>query len=160
MVNVGIGVYSLSDVLAMVSSRYHTLLPYITVTEINIIQEEFLDWQLMETNEIPSSVWESALIVDGHVKHYRMDVLWSFLGKMKRADGLYRFPKLAKVVQLVLILPHSNAEEERVFSLINKNKTKFRSNLQLDGTLSSIISVQLANLEPCAKYEPPKSVLE
>ena len=51
-------------------------------------------------------------------KYYRMDVIWSFLGKMKRADGLCRFAKLAGVVQLVLTLPHSNAQEERVFSII------------------------------------------
>ena len=60
----------------------------------------------------------------------------------------------------MLILPHSNSEEEQVFSLISKNKTKFRSNLQLDGTLSSIITIKLANLELCNKYEPPKSILE
>ena len=65
-----------------------------------------------------------------------------------------------RVVQLVVILPHTNAQEERVFSTISKNKTKFRPYLQLDGILSSIISVKLANLEPCNEYEPPKIVLE
>ena len=130
------------------------------MAEINSVQEEFLDWQLMESNEIPSAIWESALIVDGATKHYRIDVIWSFLGKMNRADGLCRFAKLARVAQLVLILPHSNALEERVFSMISKNKTNFRPNLQLDGTLSSIISVKLANLEPCNECEPPKIVLE
>ena len=49
-----------------------------------------------------------------------------------------------RVVQLVVILPHTNAQEERVFSTISKNKTKFRPYLQLDGILSSIISVKLA----------------
>ena len=64
----------------------------------------------MKSNEIPSAIWESALIVDGATKHYRMNVILLFLGKMKRADGLCRFAKLARVVQSVLILlPHSNA---------------------------------------------------
>ena len=139
--------------------REKVIFPHLLVAEINSVQEEFLDWQLMESNEIPSAIWESALILYGATKHYRMDVM-SFLGKMKRADGLCRFAKLARVAQLVLILPHSNAQEERVFSMISKNKTKFRPNLQLDGTLSSIISVKLANLEPCNECEPPKIVLE
>ena len=65
---------------------------------------------------------------------------------------------LARVA--VLTLPHSNAEEERVFSLITKNKTKFRPNLKLNGTLSSILTIKLANTEPCHKYEPTKEVLE
>ena len=64
------------------------------------------------------------------------------------------------MAQLVLTLPHSNAEEERVFSLINKNKTKFRPNLSLDGTLSSIVTVKLANPEPSAKFEPPPDVVQ
>ena len=53
--------------------------------------------------------------------------------------------RLSKVAQLALILPHSNAEEKRVFSLINKNKTAFRPYLSLDQTLSSIVAVKLAN---------------
>ena len=73
---------------------------------------------------------------------------------MKKTAGRVR------VVQLVVKLPHSNAQEERVFSMISKNKTRFRPYLQLDGILSSIISVKLANLEPCNEYKPPKIVLE
>ena len=40
---------------------------------------------------------------------------------------------------LVLTLPHSNVEEERV---VIKNKTKFRPSLKLDGTLSSILTIK------------------
>ena len=67
---------------------------------------------------------------------------------------------LATVALLVLTLPHSNAEEECVFSLVTKNKTKFRPSLKLDGTLSSIITLKLANSEPCHKYELPNEVLK
>ena len=51
-------------------------------------------------------------------------------------DGALKLKKLAQVALLVLTLPHSNAEEEQVFSMITKNKTKFMSNFKLDGTLS------------------------
>ncbi len=44
--------------------------------------------------------------------------------------------------------------------MITKNKTAFRPNLKLDGTLSSIITVKLASPEPCHKYEPPTSVID
>ena len=64
------------------------------------------------------------------------------------------------MAKLVLILPHSNASEERIFSMVTKNKTTFRSNLKLDGTPSSILTVKLANPEPCHMYEPEKSVLD
>ena len=67
------------------------------------------------------------------------------------------FPKLAKVA---LVIPHSNADEERIFSMVTKNKTVFRSNLKLDGTLGSILKVKLANSESCTTFEPPSTVLE
>ena len=62
-----------------------------------------------------------------------------------------------RIALLVLTLPHSNAEEERVFNLVTKN---VRLNLKLDGTLSSILTIKLANTAPCQDYEPPKEVLE
>jgi hypothetical protein len=43
-------------------------------------------------------------------------------------DGSPIFPILAdsEVAQLVLTIPHSNAAEERVISVVRKNKTPFR----------------------------------
>ena len=64
------------------------------------------------------------------------------------------------MAKLVVVLPHSNAEGERVFSMVTKNKTAFRPSLTLDGTLSSIITVKLANPEPCTEYEPPTTTLQ
>ena len=116
----------------------------------------------MECSEITKDVWESALVIDGEseAQHHRMDLIWAHLSTMKNPDGTVRFAKLSKAALLVLTIPHSNAQEERVFSMVTKNKTAFRPNLQLDGTLSSILTVKLANIEPCHKYEPQKEVIE
>ena len=43
--------------------------------------------------------------------------------------------------------------------MIAKNKTKFCPSLKIDGTLSSILTIRLANLEPYHKFEPPREVL-
>ena len=148
--------------VVLYNCRYEQLLPYVSATEQNKL-EEFLDYQLMDcTQEIPKCQWEAALVVDGECKYYRMDVMWSYLKNMKNPDGTPRFAKLGKVAVLVLTLPHSNAQEERIFSMVTKNKTKFWPNLEVDGTLSSIISVKLANSEssqPCYKFEPKKEIL-
>ena len=67
-----------------------------------------------------------------------MDVLWAYLGSLKDVvTSQPTFSLLANVAKLVLTLPHSNADEERVFSLIRQNKTDFRSALSLNGTLYS-----------------------
>ena len=44
-----------------------------------------------------------------------------------------------KVAEVIMTIPHSNAGEERIFSLINKTPS---SSLKLDGTLSSLIVVK------------------
>ena len=140
--------------------RYSDLL---SISSPSDVEEEFLQYQLLERNEISEDVWKAALVVndcnDG-IQYYRMDVVWNYLRSLRNPNGIYRFQKLSQVALLVLILPHSNAEEERVFSMINKNKTKFRPSLKLDGTLSSIITIKLANEMPCYLYEPEESVLE
>ena len=69
---------------------------------------------MLERNAIPEDVWESALTVDGESQHYKMDVIWAYLQGGTCADGVLRFRRLAKIALLVLVLPHSNAAEERV----------------------------------------------
>ena len=80
---------------------------------------------------------------------------------MQKVDSVEpMFCRLIQVAKVVLIVPHSNAAEKRVFSMVRKNKTPFRSSLSLDGTLSSIITVKLGVDDPCEKFEPSKQLLE
>lgn len=75
--------------------------------------------------------------------------------------GLSQFGGLSKIAALVLVLPHLNADAERVFSMVGLNKTKTRNSLALDGTLSSIMTVKMAGLEPqYLKWEPLTLVLK
>ena len=75
----------------------------------------------------------------------KLDLLWSFIGQMKdHAENALLFMRLCKVVRLILTIPHSNAEEERVFSIVRKNKTSFLRRLDPEETLASIVTVKLA----------------
>ena len=127
--------------------------------------DEFVGFQLLEDGDIPQSVWESAteLLEENSPKDQafvRMDVIWAFLSSMKAGDGYsLKFPHLSRIARLVLVLPHSNAGEEHVFSLIRLNKTPYRSSLGLDSTLSSILTVKLHNPEPCYKFETYSDML-
>ena len=78
-----------------------------------------------------------------------MDVPWGHLNEDKASSGI----KL-----LVLTPPHSNANEERVFSLIKKNKAEFRGSLDLNRTLSSIITVKM-NLDGESHQSRPSTSL-
>jgi len=138
-------------------------LPFTTPTEVTKLSEEFIKYQLLHQEDIPTSVWEEALVVtaeDEVDRHYRMDVIWHYIASMRCADGNLKFGRLSKIAKLVLCIAHSNAGEERVFSMIRKNKTPFRPNLALDKTLPSLLTVKLATEEPCHKYSPPPSIVE
>ena len=101
---------------------------------------EYHDLQLLEKTGITSS--EMKIIEP--VKDILHDRMWHYLSTLKDCLGCPRFPRLTKVAKLILVIPHSNAEEERVFSLVRKNKTCFRPNLDLDESLASIITCKLA----------------
>ena len=74
--------------------------------------------------------------------------------------GKPRFERFVKVAKLVLCIPHSNADAERVFSSIGLNKTDVRNSFSLEGTLSSIMSIKMAPGKPWSKYEPPFEVIK
>ena len=72
-----------------------------------------------------------------------------------RVDASPKFKYLSMVAKLVLCIPHSKAGEERVFNLIKLNKTPSRNSLNLNGTLSSIVQVKLANRCDPAAWDLP-----
>ena len=93
--------------------------------------------------------------------HIQADLLWHEFEKLTDINGKLKFGLLAKVAKLVLILPHSNADEERLFSLVRKNKTAFRANLSLKTTLPSILHCKVNAFShiKCSEYCPSSHVL-
>ena len=124
----------------VISYRFSKLLPYGSPEEYEKLIAEYHDFQLLEEIGIPSS--EMKIIKP--VKDILPDLMWHYLSTLKDCIGCPRFPRLTKVAKLILVIPHSNAEEEGVFSLVRKNKTCFRPNLDLDESLASIITCKLA----------------
>ena len=142
--------------------RFNRLLPFSSIQSQEQLYSEFCDYQTIQDTIIPLHVWNSAKVLEkDEVEYHRMDILWGYLGTLKDSvTSQPRFFMLSKVAKLVLTIPHSNADEERVFSLIRQNKTDSRNSLSLDGTLSSILTVKMACEEPCYKYEPTVDVVK
>lgn len=139
-------------------------------TDIHVdeLYDEFCDYMTLTDEEIGHHVWNEAKVTDGSVDdrelcHYRVDILWWNIGHMViPGSSTRRFRYLMKVAELVLVLSHSNAGEERLFSMVCKNKTDSRSALRLDGTLSNLLAMKLQYPEattPCFKWNPNKAFL-
>ena len=119
------------------------------------LEEEFLTYQGIADKEIPGYVWEEALVRSDNDKSYhRMDVIWAHLRAI--------LPNLSDVALTVLTVPYSNAAEERVFSIIRKNKTEFLSRLDVT-SLNAIMVVKMSTPEsllPCYRWKPTKELLK
>ena len=138
--------------------RYPDLLPFEEPSEFDSLTEEFNEYQLLRDSDIPDHVMESCKTDRGDLK---LDSLWSFIGQMKdHAENALLFPCLWKVVRLILFILHSNVEEERVFSIVRKNKTCFRPRLYSEETLASIVAVKLTiESESLKTFNIPQEVL-
>ena len=152
------------DNVEVLSSLEHIHLDMINNSRVmDILEEEFLVYQTMSKTDIPKHVWKESAVVantDGGeiLTYHRMNMIWRHLRE--------KLPNLSKVALSLLTIPHSNAAEEQVFSLVRKNKTDFRANLDLETSLSSIITIKMnrpaslqACLQACHQFKPTKELL-
>jgi hypothetical protein len=93
--------------------------------ELDQLNDEFCALQIAE---IPQHV----------TAEERTDVKWHLISKIKNPMGEEVYKKICDVMLGILSIPHSNAECERIFSLVRKNRTEFRSSM-LDESLESIL---------------------
>ena len=149
--------------------RYPKLLNF-KDRELDKVCEEFLGYQAMSRDEIPKDIWDDAVCYEDStgstkVTYHGMDRIWSHISQMK-LPGLdsARFAHLSPIAKLVLTIPHSNAAEEPVFSVIRKIRRDDRGKLQLEGTLFSLVTVKLnlpeSKAQPCYAFQPSKTLLQ
>ena len=129
---------------------------------MDVLDEKFLVYQAMSEADIPAHIWEESTVSekvdvesDDIVTYHRKDMIWGHLRD--------KLPNLSRVALSVLTIPHSNATEERVFSLIRKNKTDFRSTLDLERSLNAIVTIEMnkpASLVPCHRFRPSTDLLK
>jgi hypothetical protein len=63
----------------------------------------------------------------------KVDLMWNELTE-QNFHGEKKFANIGKLAKIVLSLPHSNAESERIFSVVNDVKTAKRNKIG-DNTL-------------------------
>lgn len=74
----------------------------------------------------------------------RMDSVWSSISKIECPGGGLKYDRVAYAMLSILIIPHSNAECERVFSSVRKNRTTYRSSMS-DNVLNNILLAKSAD---------------
>ncbi|XP_029958821.1 uncharacterized protein LOC115396888 isoform X4 [Salarias fasciatus] len=130
--------------------RYPELLPFHDPKEQDQIRQEFMEYQLMD------------IAMPQDPTSFDVEEFWGKMSSKKNTvTGLNQFERLSKIATLVLVLPHSDADAERVLSMVGLNKTSQRNSLSLNGTLASIMTLNMAGLEPnCFKWEPTTQMIK
>lgn len=111
------------------------IIPLIQLRNIDELQAMKIDKQWKDINLIKWKTPENA------EKNDLMMELWAEIYAYKDIAQNFAFEKLAEFVWSFLILPHSNAEVERTFSIMNCVKTKIQNRMG-EELLSSILRIR------------------
>ena len=134
---------NLSQVLLLASN-----LPQVIKEEDKAqLREEFMDYCTSELSPDITPVLRNDI-----------DVYWHRIGQVEDMSGKLRYPLLTRLAKSVLIIPHGNADVERMFSHMGLNKTKIRNSLGVD-TLTALLQLQCNNKEPCFAFNPTNAML-
>ena len=118
------------------------------------LEEEVLDYVLASSAEMPSVNRD-----DGKpTKSEELCTYWQEIGNMKTLQGENRFPCLVLLAQCLLSLPVSNADTERVFSIVRKIITDYRTEME-QSTLCALLACKMNCDCPCYELETPKELL-
>ena len=108
---------------------------------------------------ITPDIWKNVEMVTsengfdlGREPEIQMDVIWDYLEQS--------FSDLAAMALVLLIVLHCSAADE--FSVIRKNKNKFRAGLKLSYSLNSIMRIKMVlpeSLMECCEWRPSKELL-
>ena len=124
---------------------------------------------MLTGDDIGVAAWKHAKVttIDRNKQisvHYRVDVLWYLISQIKFVGTtINRLKYLPQIVSIVLVIPHRNAGQERLFSIVRKNKTDSRSSLKLYRTLAGILSMKKnypEEITPCFHWKPDELLLD
>lgn len=102
---------------------------------VDAVQDQFVTYQV---TELASEILEESA----------PDKQWAMLAKCKDLVNQLLFDRLARAMLGILTIPHSNAECERLFSQVRKNRTDFRGSMS-DDLLDSLLVTKSRQHGPC-----------
>lgn len=93
-----------------------------TEDDCDQLQQELRDYKSMPESQLPEF---------DHTRPSGLDHFWANLGDMTQPGNSEekRFPQLSNLCKVLLVLPHSTADAEQLFSIIKKIETDQRGSL-------------------------------
>ena len=109
--------------------------------DLDMVLSQLRDYKTAPSDQLPSFSGD-------------LDNLWHQMGRLLMPGDIsqLRFGKLFELVKVLLVLPHGNADPERLFSIVGKIETEQRGRL-LPSTVHDLISVKINALSGSPCYE-------
>lgn len=118
--------------------------------EANELEKEYQYFQIEKFSD--------EIVMEGNIA-----LQWHLISKLRHAaTGQLKYEHLYKVARIVLVIYHSNTDCERLFSMVNKNKTEFRSSLSTK-TLGNLMTRKMdisSGSVPCHSVKHSKELLQ
>ena len=110
---------------------------------------EFRDYRGAPHGELPTLVSEP-LEDTGSEVTCGLENIWAAMGELKSItdSALLRFGTLSHLAKILLVLPHSNADPERLFSMVRKIDTEQRRRLD-SSTVCDLLCSEINNDSAC-----------
>ena len=113
--------------------------------EIHILMEEFMDYCISPLSSAVKSI-------------NQVDQYWHAVSRIQNLTGATCYPTLSTLTKAILVIPHGNADTERLFSHVGLNKTKLRNSLSIS-TLNALLMVPFNRQEKCFEFKPSDELL-
>ena len=128
----------------MLISRYRKIYGW-TDTQLDAMRDEIM--LLRKDRRVKQLAMEQDMPIDR---------FWREVGALKTGEDL-SYKLVSQLAAVMLVIPHSNASPERIFSMINKNLSPERSRLNKDTTLNHIMIIKTSSL--LLSFQPTLALL-
>lgn len=124
-----------------------------------------IDLQDLQTLQVLDDQWRMLPLaeIDEDLKEEkRPDVFWAKLSKWSDISESQPFKEISRFALDCLVLPHANADCERVFSKVNLTKTRIRNKLatqSIDALLLTCDAVKESKSKNCTDFAPSDDML-
>ncbi|RUM29379.1 MAG: hypothetical protein DSY42_06660 [Aquifex sp.] len=114
------------------------------------IKAIYTEWRLL-SNSLGTMVNVNATM--------KPEEFWSKVGKTQLMDNTPMFPNLSQFMITLLCLPHSSVTVERVFSAINRMKTKTQNRLSTESLIGLLQTKQLFREASSCDFQVTRSLI-
>ena len=128
----------------------NTIMPLSSACDPNVVKAETVKSLMPLFSKFPQLITEE----DYDECNDEWRKLWYEVATLKQTHGQSLFPKLSQLMLNLLVLPHSSAAVERIFSQINLIKTDMRNRLNTKSVNGLILAKENGGNMPCYDWEP------